>query len=401
MNQLHRSSWLEVLFSIMLVLYVAFLGLKVHLAGAVDDVVVTPHCAFVGLVMERPASSTLGAWRINDIPVIVDKRCQFDEGVGAAVVGAWVSVAATCTQGKVQPYAIRVLTPPTSQRRKIDFRQVIQSIGDGDWLVGNTKIAVREGTHIIGVPAPGKVAQVEAEETVQGLVARRIVVLDKRELACEVAFSGTLQKINGDVVVVDGHQIHLSSATVLPDHLQVGRQIDIQALRANDGRIMAQKVALAPDRQQMVRVAGWINSIRNYPEQQVWQIAEADNQGLINNLVDTVVDTSSAIDEQHGVAKVGAWVDIKALPATDDALHARVVRVEKKPATYFTGIIQKMPAESYLGYWRVADLIVEVNKSSMIIGERPFRPGDLVSIHGRWAADRHIIVDMMVHAGQE
>jgi len=400
MEQLHRSSWWKVIFFIVLAIGAAFLGLRTHLAGAAGEVVVTPHCAFVGLVMERP-DSTLGVWRINDIPVIVDKRCQFDEGMGKAVVGAWVSVAATCTNGEVRPYAIRVITPPTSQRRKVDFREVIQAIDSSHWLVGGTNIAIREGTRIIGAPAVGKIAQVEAEESIQGLVARRIVVLNRSDLAHEVAFSGTIQELDHDVIVVDDHRIHISATTALPDHLQVGQQIDIQAIRADGGQIVAQRIAPAPDQNESVRFSGWINSIRNYPDQQVWQIAEASNQGQISHFVNAVVDGTSAVDERHGVAKVGAWVHIEAAPDYGNTLHAQVVRVEKTPATYFTGVVQQMPAEHYLGYWRIADLNVEVNKSTLVIGEQPFSIGNLVSVHGRWAADGHIIADMIVHAGQE
>ncbi len=400
MNRLFRSRWVWILLLLPLVAGVLIVEARDHSAGAEGNFVAVPHCAFVGLVTERP-EQVLGQWQVNDVPLLVDKSCQIDQGVGEAVVGAWVSVAATCPSGEVRAYNIKVITSPTSQRRKFQFRQAIEEIHHDYWVIGGSRVRVTGGTRIEGTPVVNAPVQVEAEETVNGLVARRIVILNPADIASEVSFSGTVQEIHRDWWLIDGLRVDMTPATVVRDHIQVGQVVDVQAKQEGNGHVEAKMLALALDKRQMVHFSGWVNSMRRLSaKEQLWQVAVIDSRGQISDLKETVVDQQSAIDEQYGVARVGAWVDVGAVPQSDSAMYAQVVRVEAKPAVYFSGIVQQMPKESYLGYWQVADMDVEVNKQTLVIGDLAFQAGQLVSIQGKWAADGHVVADMIVHAGQ-
>jgi hypothetical protein len=105
------------------------------------------------------------------------------------------------------------------------------------------------------------------------------------------------------------------------------------------------------------------------------------------------VSATTRIDQEHGPAVVGAFVEVKGTARDDGSIDA--VRIEVKAAPgdriNFVGMVESLPSEGLIGQWRVSGRTVTVTLRTGLNMERgPVRVGSIVKVKGLLLADGSI-----------
>ena len=145
--------------------------------------------------------------------------------------------------------------------------------GEGNWVVGGTRVAINNRTDSDGLPREGEQVKVKALVQSDGsLIAREIENegLSRQEKPDreEISLEGTFQKVDQDGSwVVNGIKVTVGVLTRLKGTPAVGQRVEVEALRQPDGTLVASKIEGETERPETdkkeVRITGRIERVEN------------------------------------------------------------------------------------------------------------------------------------------
>jgi hypothetical protein len=211
-----------------------------------------------------------------------------------------------------------IAPPPRDTKVRIEGR--IDAISSQEWTVSGQRLMVRSSTRIRQEGAKAEVggwAVVDAIKHSSGeLEAREIVVLrgaDQPPQAIE--FSGLIEEISGDSWLVAGRRVQIVAETVIEGAARVGAVVHVKADQYADGRLVAKRITVQSDVEQVVQFEGIIQSIG----EDRWVVA---GQELV---IDEHTDIS-------GDPVIGAVAEVEAVVRADGSRLARSIRVKATPS---------------------------------------------------------------------
>jgi|GEM_PF-4661871 len=207
---------------------------------------------------------------------------------------------------------------------RVEFRGKIEVFSmdlPSDWVIGGITVTVTSDTVIMGTPADGAMAQVEARARVtddhRTLTATKIVILPEREQLIELR--GVVQAVADDMtsITLAGIEIKLNSETRISGHPKPGVIARVEMVAQTDG-FLARSVRVERRRgdESKVMLRGIITG-------------KEDTQ-LVFSGIEVLLTTET---KYHGTPEVGLWAVVQANLTTDDAgnyrLSATQVHVEQ------------------------------------------------------------------------
>ena len=260
---------------------------------------------------------------------------------------------------------------------RLDFSGMIEALEPGSWVIGNRTVLVDERTEVEGVPALGARAWVEARVEHPGeLVALRIRILAPPPTATPVPAPATEQPPTAIPPTAT------CTATTAPPPIQTPAAVSRPTLRPPIHTLEPSATpeplltltptptattaptatptpvpptpTLTPPRPVAVRIVGLIESMA------------ADRWVVAGKTI--LLTGATVIDDTAGQALVGALVVIRAEPRADGALVALHITVQepvRPEATEFSGLIERIAADS----WTVGGQWVEIGPQTNIQGD--------------------------------
>jgi DNA-directed RNA polymerase specialized sigma24 family protein len=122
---------------------------------------------------------------------------------------------------------------------KVSLVGGLSQMSPDEWVVGDTLVKISPSTQLIGDIAPGRYLQVEGELQPQGFIQAQ------RVQPREYQIQGKLQRIQGDLWVVDGISIQVPPGTVLRGEPVAGSQVKLNLYRLLDDSLVARWVEIA------------------------------------------------------------------------------------------------------------------------------------------------------------
>jgi len=378
------------------------------------------------------------AWVIGGQTVLVDANTVIDESEGPAVVGAYVEVKAI-RQSDGSLYARRIKveeshetpeptetpdatetpeptetpdatetpepteTPDATETPeptetpdpgpRVEFRGVVESISDAQWVISGQTVLVDINTEIDESHGPAQVGatvEVKAHRQADGsLYAYRIKVEeadddDDDEDGVEIEFQGFIEAVNGDVWVVAGEEVIVDANTNIDERegkAVVGAYVEVKAERRTDGSLYARRIRVRTQEEEMPEVEwkGAVEAING----EIWTIGGRE----------VLVDARTRLEEENGPIDVGVYVEVKARQQTDGSLWAERIR-SRKPEDddlnemEWEGVIEAMLATE----WSVGGITVTVNAAT-VIDERegPAQVGATAKVHAVQQTDGSLL----------
>jgi hypothetical protein len=193
---------------------------------------------FEGLISEI----TSAIWVIGEHSVHTDSNTQVLEEKGRAEVGAWAMVKAIRRQdGSLLALEIVIERPSEIHGEPVEFRGIIDHIGDTEWIVDGRHVEIVESTAINGTPKVGHIAEVKALQLSDGSLIAQHITVKPPELQ-EVEFEGTIESLGASAWVVDGHTILIDGETVIEGTPTVGLVVEIRAVVLPDSSVVARHI---------------------------------------------------------------------------------------------------------------------------------------------------------------
>jgi len=236
----------------------------------------------------------------------------------------------------------------------------------GEWVVAGQAISVTQSTEIEGTLAVGAYVKVKAERQADGsLVAIKIKVeAPEGDEKTEVEFQAIIKSLpEGGLIgewVVGNHTLTVDVNTEIEGTPQVGLMVEVKAERQADGSLLALEIKIlrAPGCEREVEFKGVIKELPAGTLTGFWLIG-CCHQVEVN--VNTVIE---------GTPEVGAFVEVKALHRCDGtflALEIKVITPQEAGKQFrFHGEVEAMPADGFIGIWRIEGREVEVDADTII-----------------------------------
>lgn len=304
----------------------------------------------MGFVLKLPEGGLVGDWKVNDVTVHVTGDTTIDQTHGAVAVGALVKVrGARADDRSVNATRIEVVKLPGGDRG--EMVGVVRALPErglvGDWIVNTTTVHVTERTEIDqerGRVVVGAIVRVKGERRTDGsLAATEIEVIVSPARGSLVKFYGVVKALPrvmvksavkatlagslvgdwqvGDVVV------HVSADTEIDEEhgaVTVGSLVEVTGMRRSDGSVDARRIEVKMPRPSTETPVAFPGVIDQLPE-----------NGLIGEWVvsgrKVRVTADTEIDQEHGAAAVGAYVQVKGILGTDGVVKAREIEVKGRP----------------------------------------------------------------------
>lgn len=303
----------------------------------------------MGFVLKLPEGGLVGDWKVNDVTVHVTGDTTIDQTHGAVAVGALVKVrGARADDRSVNATRIEVVPTPGQRGEMVGVVRALPEGGlVGDWTVNATTVHVTNQTEIDqerGKVVVGAIVRVKGERQTDGsLNATEIEVIVSPARGSLVKFYGVVQALPsakiksaakatlagrlvgdwkvGDVVV------HVSADTEIDEEhgaVAVGSLVEVSGARRPDGSVDARRIEVKMPRPSQEIPVAFPGVIDKLPE-----------SGLIGEWVvsgrKVQVTADTEIDQEHGAAAVGAYVQVKGILGTDGVVKARGIEVKGKP----------------------------------------------------------------------
>ncbi len=265
-----------------------------------------------------------GSFVIAGHKVLVDPSTHFEPDRTAVVVGVWVEVKAVQLEdGSLLALEIEVEhsgQPDDNEVETFKFRGVVEAM-QGTRLTVNGMVIDTSTAAIEGNLQVGAVVEVEATRTADGtLVAIEVEVKAEHQddHAAQVEFQGTVEAIEGTIYIVVGVRVDASGATIEHGPIAVGDVVKVEGIEREDGSVAATHICkITPDEAAAeVEFTATVEAID----------AAAGTISFDNGLT-VLVNTSTLLDERHGVLEVGVEVKVKAIQQDDGSLLALRIKV--------------------------------------------------------------------------
>ncbi len=274
---------------------------------------------------------------------------------------------------------------------EFEFKGTIESLPAdgliGDWTVAGRIVHVTSSTRLNqqrGSFAVGVLVEVEGRVQADGSVtAKKIKVEDADDDSGDdggsddrggTQFKGTIESFPPQFIgdwMIGGRTVRVTAQTKIEQEfgpVAVGAFVEVKGSMQSDGVFVASKIevksnVMGGDGRDELK--GTIESLPAGGFIGDWVVS-----GRTVHVSDTTV-----INQEHGVAVVGASVEIHGTLRTDSSLDA--ARIEVKPSSpgsggsggekaNFKGTIEALPADGLIGDWTISGTVVHVTSSTRI-----------------------------------
>jgi len=212
-------------------------------------------------------------------------------------------------------------------------------------------------------------------------------------------FYGTIEQLppNGLVGdwIVSGTIVHVTSMTSIEQEhgtVAVGAFVHVEGYPRADGSIEAIEITVeyndgGDDDNNAPRVE-WYGMIESMP------ITGTVGTWIVGGRT-VHVDAATTIEQEHGLAEVGAFVKVEGIEQADSSIAATSIEVDERDGDgqpgeefKFYGFVEQMPTNGYIGDWMIAGYVVYVSATTHIDQEHgAIVPGTYVKVEGRLQAD--------------
>lgn len=325
-----------------------------------------------------------GKWLIGDQSVLVNEYTQVIEKHGRAIVGAWVIVwGQRDTMSSIVAEIILVDRPAGRLGPLWQIAGTLRKQFATLWIIDQLLVQITPSTQIIGTPTLGSLLWVVAEPQSDMLRALVIEVIADIPEAAPFEFEGAIERFGDAEWIVDGHQILIDTQTVRMGEPVIGKTAEVQAIRAEDGRLRAHLIRVV-DPATETDVDAMIAAISAEPDgTQTWEVivfpreeTTYPTQALIH------IDANTLIDEGRAVAQAGKWAEMRGSALNDGSYQADVVRLEQPVPVSITGELE--PTSGYrasTGWRSIAGQTVWLPSAELIKSATAFAAGP-VRING-------------------
>lgn len=303
----------------------------------------------MGFVLQLPEGGLVGDWKVNDVTVHVTADTTIDQTQGRVAVGALVKVRGTHAEDRtVNATRIEVVATPGSRGELVGIVRALPEGGlIGVWTVNMTTVHVTDRTEIDqerGRVVVGAIVRAKGERQADGsLNAMDIEVIVSPARGSLVKFYGVVQALPsariksatkatlagslvgdwkvGDVVV------HVSADTEIDEEhgaVAVGALVEVSGVRRPDGSVDARRIEVKMPRPSSETPVAFPGVVDRLPESGLvgeWLVSGRRVQ----------VTEATQIDQEHGAAAVGAYVQVKGVLGTDGVVRARQIEVKGRP----------------------------------------------------------------------
>lgn len=177
---------------------------------------------------------------LNDIPVRLDTETR--------VSGELQSGRLVKLEGTTQPGGW--IDADAVQLRFYEYAGQVNTIQIESWAIGDRSFKTLTSTHIDPALKVGDQVLVLVYSADDGTQYAQAILRIPETLTnqgegigpFEVEFSGTMEAISGDMIIVDGKTIRLSESTEIKGDFTIGTIIKVRATVASDGTITAREV---------------------------------------------------------------------------------------------------------------------------------------------------------------
>ena len=359
---------------------------------------------FTGTISSLPnTQGFIGDWVVAGRTLHVTSATRIEQENGSPAVGKIVEVEGVLQMdGSVNATEIEVKDDVANN---FEFRGRVEQLPSttgfiGDWTVAGRIVHVTSATIIRQNEAPlalGVFVKVVGTLRPDGTIDATKVKTERNEHPPFFEFTGTVQTLpntpdlTGDWTV-GGRIVHVTPLTQIDRDegpITIGTIVEVKGTVRTNGSVDAVKIESEEDANEF-EFHGVINSLPN-------------TTGFIGDwIVDgrTVhVTTSSHIDQEEGIAAVGAFVEVRGTLRQDGSVAAARIEVERSagdehlvPTLELEGTVEQLPnTPNLVGDWIVSGRIVHVSSATRI---RPntgaIAVGTFVEIEGTLRTDNTI-----------
>lgn len=176
---------------------------------------------------------------IDDLPILFDAQTKIS---GDLLPGRLVKL-----EGVTQPGGF--IKADSIQLRFYEYAGEVKAIQRDMWLIGDTSFAILNGTRIDPALRIGDRVLVLVYSADDGtLYAQAILRIPEtipnptRFKPFEIEFSGIIEAVSADMLIINGKSVQLANATEIKGDLTIGKQVKVHALVAEDGSLTATEV---------------------------------------------------------------------------------------------------------------------------------------------------------------
>jgi hypothetical protein len=206
-----------------------------------------------------------------------------------------------------------------------------------------------------------------------------------------IEFRGTIESLPDrgliGLWIVSARRVHVTESTEINQEQgppRIGAFVEVHGFVRGDRAIVATRIEVKsrPDDGRRVEFRGIIESLPDQGLIGVWVVS--------SHRVHVTEETR--INQEHGRARVGAFVEVHGFLRDDQAIVAIQIEVKASPDDgdrgrhiEFRGTVERMPAGSLIGDWLVEGRVVHVSDTTRIDQEHgQAMVGSLVEVKG-WA----------------
>lgn len=323
---------------------------------------------FVGVIRTVPAAPG-DPWVIGGQTLAVDSLTGVIATKGPAAPGMFADVSAERRpDGSLVARQIIVKPPEVTLRGQVSSKP---ETGIGPWVIAGVTVLVTPDTAISsragGIDVGSWVEAVMLESPPGTLTAVRIMSIGTQPA---VVLQGAIQSFSATAWVLSSIVVNLNEST-----LRSGGDPVVDLLASATAELQEDGSLLAT----AIRVQ-WMDRSAVPPPAKFTGIIESMPVGLpygtwVIGGHKVYVIPHTQINEEKGLAVVGATVEVVGTPALD-GIVAQQITVLSSPLpggtfTSFVGLIEALPESGILGFWTVAGKQVEVTERTRVEGATP------------------------------
>ena len=259
-------------------------------------------------------------------------------------VGMYVEIKAQQqADGSFLAEKIEVKKGSEEEKHELEFKGVIDSLGTDYLIVNGVQFFTDAQTEVyldheqkgsLSDLATGQQVEIKAYVQADGsYLARKIEVEDEQQKASKVSFTGVIDSVGADFIMVFNYQIYVDAQTEIKDSkhieltladLQKGQLVKVKGYLQADGTVLASKIKLKSFYEEYVEFKGYVDSL--------------GTDWLTVNQVRFLVDSNTVIrDEQHLAITLdqilpGLQVEVKARRLADGSWLAIKIEVKVEKA---------------------------------------------------------------------
>lgn len=176
---------------------------------------------------------------IDDLPIIFDVQTRIS---GDLLPGRLVKL-----EGVTQPGGF--IKADSIQLRFYEYAGEVKTIQSDVWLIGDTSFTILNGTRIDPALRVGDRVLVLVYAGDDGRLYAQAILRIPETIPSgqkfepfEIEFSGVIEAVSADMLIVNGKNVRLNSATEIKGDLSIGKQVKVHAQVSEDGSLTATEI---------------------------------------------------------------------------------------------------------------------------------------------------------------